>query len=160
MTAKPQKLRHGARTPDQEYERDLAMREAVKAAERQVRYSMRSDARAAVRKTLRVRWAKEDAEFAKPLKPNLTRMTPADFQEIKNETLDAKRAAYVAEVRKLNKGARHNESKRLKQAFEKVEQEVKQRDIDERARNRAPYEWEKPRKPRRQLSVIAKEMFQ
>jgi hypothetical protein len=155
-TRKTAKLRHGARTPDQEYGRDIEMRETVKAAEKEAlrawhnsrppgmnwqqlriaEFELESAARANARADLRARWAKEDAEFAKPLKPNLTRMTTADFREINNETLDAKRRAYVAEVRKLGKGARHNESKRLKHALEQGEREVKQRDANERASKR------------------------
>ena len=57
-------------------------------------------------------WAEEDAEFAKPLKPNLTRITPEDLQQPNN--LDARRNAYVAEFRKLGIGGRQNELKRLK----------------------------------------------
>jgi hypothetical protein len=95
---------------------------------------------------LRERWATEDAEFAQPLKPNLTRVTPADFHEVKNENLDAVRTAYVAAVRQLGAGARRNERKRLKQALEKVEQEVRARDAHEWAISVG-----KPCEPRQQL---------
>jgi hypothetical protein len=184
---KPQKLRHGARTPNEESARDVEMREAVKAAEREAEgqadraynearsrfppgreghqqfqqsyrgpstFELKADARAAARKTLRERWAKEDAEFAKPLRPGLTRMTPDDFREIKNETLNTVREAYLTEVQKLGAGARWNERKRLKQALEKVEQDAKERDANEWARNRAPYERENPREPRQQLPTF------
>jgi len=174
MSKQTSKLRHGARNGDQEYERDVEMREAVKAAEKEARRVWHDNmpplpsslmerrqiidayvrargsaddlqwaARAAARKTLRERWAQEDAEFAKPLKPNLTRMTSADLREIKSESLEVARRTYITEVCKLNKGARHNEAKRLRQALEQVERDVKERDVNEQAKNRTtPYAWE------------------
>jgi hypothetical protein len=141
---KTAKLRHGARDPNQEYARDVEMREAVKAAEkaaddlahrewlnsspeqrRQLSEQRRAwerehgsrgyFARAAAREDLRTRWAREDAERATPLAPHITRILPGDLPSDKN--LNAAREAYAVEFRKLGFGARRNEFSRLKQAI-------------------------------------------
>jgi hypothetical protein len=143
--AKHQKLRHGATTSNQEYERDVEMREAAKAAEeragrewsdrrphfpftkgvsQQIEAWERENgsldqwkaaARVAAREDLRARWAREDAERATPLAPHVTRITPEELRKI--ESLNAKREAYVAEVRTLDVNGRKDELRRLVQAL-------------------------------------------
>ena len=143
--AKHQKLRHGATTSSQEYERDVEMREAAKAAEERARREWlgrrphfpftkgasqqieawerehgsleqcEAAARVVAREDLRARWAREDAERATPLASHVTRITPDDLRKI--EILSAKREAYVAEVRTLDANARKDELRRLVQAL-------------------------------------------
>ena len=50
MTTKPQKLRHNARTPNQEFARDEEMKLAVKSAEYRCPYDLKPAARANARK--------------------------------------------------------------------------------------------------------------
>ena len=67
------KLPSGARTPEQEYARDVEMRLADPRRTEQ--------RRAAARKDLREHWAKEDAAWAAPLAPNLTRVASGDLRK-------------------------------------------------------------------------------
>jgi hypothetical protein len=91
--------------------RDVEIRLAVKAAVKQARktlwdsippgmdfdqarerehgslFELEARARAAARKTLRERWAKEDGEWATQLAPNLTRIAPGGVRKTDGDSL-------------------------------------------------------------------------
>jgi hypothetical protein len=142
------RLRHGAASLDQEKRRGAELRDAEKYAnERAVRAWWAScpfspikepgEARAwekvhgsawdwakaaciAARKDLRALWAKEDAKWATPLAPHITRITPDELEKIESETLEAKREAYFTEVQTLGGNARKDELDRFIQTLEQT----------------------------------------
>jgi hypothetical protein len=122
--AKPHKLRHGATTLNQECIRDTELRQAMKAVDDSNRFACkpihnetdkdfhrrlrsqhqtRLEARAIVRSALRARWAADDAERAKPLAPNIVRLSPQDARAFREDdagvdNIKQERDAYIAKV--------------------------------------------------------------
>jgi hypothetical protein len=118
--AKPRKrFKHGAATFGQEWTRDAELRNAMKAVddncrfpkpirnltneELHGRYDARLKARAIVRAGLRAQWAADDAERAKPLAPNIVRLSPQDARAFREndagvDHIRQERDAYIASV--------------------------------------------------------------
>ncbi|MGM4959823.1 hypothetical protein [Bradyrhizobium sp. 604_D8_N2_3] len=106
-------FRHGARTYEQESNRDTEMNRAVKAAERDAPSEFEGAARAAARKILREQWAVEDAERdsqAPPLPPHISRLEPG---ELDADTLQYLRRPYLAALQLLDPREREREVQRL-----------------------------------------------
>jgi hypothetical protein len=117
LSAKLPKLRNGATSPEQEYERDDQMSIVIKRVNEKMRDRSdkeRAVARAMARKELRARWAAlAITQEPEALPPHMKRMTPGDHDD-----LGAKRAAYIGEVRsRLDERQREIELNYLIRAF-------------------------------------------